>query len=105
MKRVSNLQEVFAENVKNRRKRKAMTQAELASAIGVSTSFITEIETVRKAPSFTTIEKIANALDTPAWTLFSTYSDKVKDKKEDGDEITRVLLKNKINDVIDEILK
>ncbi len=104
MKKVSNLQAVFANNVKTRRKKNGLTQAEMAKLIGVSTSFVTEIETVRKAPSFATIEKMAEVLDTPAWTLFSEYTDTVKSVKE-GDELVRYLLKNKINDVIDDILK
>ena len=63
MKKVSNLQMTFATNVKFRRKKKGLTQAELAKKIGVSTSFITEIETTRKAPSFQTIEKISDAIE------------------------------------------
>ncbi len=104
MKKVSNLQQIFANNVKVRRKRNGLTQAELAKKIGVSTSFITEIETVRKAPSFSTVEKIAEVLETPAWTLFSEYSEKIRDAQE-GDELLKFLLKNKINDAIEEVLK
>ena len=104
MKKVSNLQQIFANNVKVRRKKNGLTQAELAKQIGVSTSFITEIETVRKAPSFSTIEKIAEVLQTPAWALFSEYSDKIRDTQE-GDELLKFLLKNKINDAIEEVLK
>ena len=104
MKKVSNLQQIFANNVKVRRKKNGLTQAELAKQIVVSTSFITEIETVRKAPSFSTIEKIAEVLGTPAWTLFSEYSDKIRDAQE-GDELLKFLLKNKINDAIEEVLK
>ncbi len=104
MKKVSNLQQIFAANVKIRRKKKGLTQAELAKLIGVSTSFITEIETIRKAPSFSTIEKIADVLETPAWTLFSEYSEKIRDAQE-GDELLKFLLKNKINDAIEEIMR
>ena len=57
-----------------------------------------------KAPSFSTIEKIAEVLGTPAWTLFSEYSDKIRDAQE-GDELLKFLLKNKINDAIEEVLK
>ena len=104
MKKVSNLQQIFANNVKVRRKKNGLTQAELAKLIGVSTSFITEIETVRKAPSFATIEKIADVLETPAWALFSEYSEKIRNNEE-GDEMLKFLLKNKINDAIEEVLK
>ena len=43
------LQEVFGRNLKERRKRMGITQGELAQRIGVSTSFVTEIEKGRKA--------------------------------------------------------
>lgn len=105
MKKVSNLQMTFATNVKFRRKKKGLTQAELAKRIGVSTSFITEIETTRKAPSFQTIEKISEVLETPAWTLFSEYSDKVRTEMKETDELLKFLLKNKISDAIEEVFR
>ena len=52
MARTYNLQDIFARNLKERRRKLALTQAQLARKIGVSTSFVTEIETSRKAPSF-----------------------------------------------------
>ncbi len=103
MNKTTTLQQTFAENVKKRRKKKALTQADLALSIGVSTSFITEIETLRKAPSFSTIEKIAEVLETPAWTLFCEYSENIKDS-EKKDERLKILLKNRINDAIEEVL-
>lgn len=106
MEKVSNLQEIFANNLKHKRKKKGLTQARLAGLIGVSTSFITEIETARKAPSFQTIEKIASVLETPAWTLFSEYSDiKSQGENNDSQELMRFLLKNKISDIVDEVIR
>ena len=49
-------------------------------------------------------QKIAEVLETPAWTLFSEYSEKIRDAQE-GDELLKFLLKNKINDAIEEVLK
>ncbi len=101
MARTYNLQDIFARNLKERRRKLSLTQAQLAEKIGVSTSFVTEIETSRKAPSFSTIEKISAALDVPCWTFFFC---------EDGDKLPNDVtvmdqfaykLKQDINHIID----
>ncbi|HOR80723.1 MAG TPA: helix-turn-helix transcriptional regulator [Sphaerochaeta sp.] len=76
VERTYTLQDIFARNLKERRRKLGLTQAKLAGKIGVSTSFITEIETSRKAPSFSTIEKIGRALEVPCWTFFCEDGDK-----------------------------
>lgn len=76
MARTYTLQDIFARNLKERRRQLGLTQAKLAELIGVSTSFVTEIETSRKAPSFSTIEKIGRALEVPCWTFFCENGDK-----------------------------
>lgn len=101
--RTYTLQDIFARNLKERRRKLGLTQAKLAEKIGVSTSFITEIETSRKAPSFSTIDKIGRALEVPCWTFFC----------EDGDKFTGDVtamdrfayrLKQDISKVIDQTL-
>ena len=104
MEKVSNLQVVFANNLKTRRKMAGLTQMALASAIGVSTSFITEIETNRKAPTFQTIEKIAGALGVPAWTLFTEYNDHLRSDLTESKEMLKLILKNKLSDTVEEVL-
>ncbi len=104
MEKVSNLQVVFANNLKTRRKKAGLTQMALAEQIGVSTSFITEIETNRKAPSFQTIEKIAGALGVPAWTLFCEYSDNLRTNLSGSSDMIKLILKNKLSDAIEEVL-
>ncbi len=103
MEKVNNLQIIFANNLKMRRKKLGYTQSDLAKAVGVSTSFITEMETGRKAPSFQTIEKISQVLATPAWTLFCEYSDRLRSNYDQNDELLKFLLKNKISDVIEDV--
>lgn len=100
----NSLQEIFARNLKERRKTLGLTQAEIAKSIGVSTSFITEIETGRKAPSFQTIERISASTGAPAWTFFCEYGDKIK--TEESGELTsaKFALKEQINQIIDEVL-
>lgn len=54
----------LGKNISKHRKRARMTQQDLADAIGVSYSRISEIENGRGNPRIGTIEKIADALQT-----------------------------------------
>lgn len=97
------LQEVFSKNMKNRRKKLGLTQGELAKKIGISASFITEIEIGRKSPSFTNISKISDALNAPAWSFFVDGGDKISNTSNSNDQLS-ITLKDAISNKIDEIL-
>lgn len=101
MKKETNLKNIFANNLKTRRKKLKLTQADLASKIDVSSSFITEIENGRKAPSFSNIEKIAQALDVPCWSFFIEDFDK-NNLNFDEKELLSYELKLKINKALDD---
>lgn len=103
MNHKSTLQEIFARNMKERRRLFKFTQAQLANEIGVSTSFITEIETGRKAPSFTTIEKLSRALKAPSWSFFCIYGSKIPENITEKEQLA-FTLKNEITNKIDEII-
>ena len=57
--------------IKNIRKSKGMTQAELATKSGVSRVSIGNYERSSRTPDVYTIIKIANGLDVPSWKLIS----------------------------------
>lgn len=61
----------LGERVAYLRKRRKLTQAELAKASGISQSTIAQIESGRKDPSIKTLEKIAMALDFHIAVLFA----------------------------------
>ena len=67
---MSQLQSQFARRLKALRIQKQLTQAELAEMTGRSTSFISSLERGIDAPSFTTLERIAQALDVLVRDLF-----------------------------------
>ena len=50
-------------NIKERREQLGITQKELADKIGISQSFLCDIEQGRSKPSIDTAVKIADALD------------------------------------------
>ena len=60
----------FAENLKEIRTKRNITQEQLAEAVGVGTSHISHIETGKGTPSIETIIQIINALDCSADELF-----------------------------------
>ena len=99
------LQEVFGRNLKERRKRMGITQGELAQRIGVSTSFVTEIEKGRKAPSFSTIEKIAEDTHAPVWSYFCEGGYVIMDADATNIEILRYRLKQNICVAVDKTIE
>lgn len=92
---------IFGSNVRARRKRINLTQAELAAKVGLSTSFVTEIETGRKQASFASIAKIADCLNVPVWVLF--YKEDLKYSENAVKDINtfRFALKENIFNAID----
>lgn len=61
---------VFIQNLKYYRKQAGLTQEKLAEAIGMSTSYIGDMEARERFPSAETIDRIASALHVPASVLF-----------------------------------
>lgn len=64
------LQEDFINNLRRIRKDKKITQERLAELCQTETSYIGQIEIGKRFPSISLIEKIADALDIPAYQLF-----------------------------------
>ena len=66
---MANLHTLFIANLKAARKRRNMTQANLAEEADVSIGFIGDIETGRTYPSFQTLEKLAEVLEMEPYEL------------------------------------
>ncbi len=62
--------EVFGANLRHYRKAKALTQAQLAEKVELSTEMISKIERGIAAPSFGSIEKLSQVLDVPEVVFF-----------------------------------
>lgn len=62
------------ENIRIARKKRSMTQAELAEKIGVQRSVISKYESGMVSPSFSQIQKIAEALNVDIIYLLDGYS-------------------------------
>ena len=62
--------EIFRENLKKIRKSKGLSQVTLATNADLSQGLVGDIESGRRNPTLTSIEKIAIALDVPVQQLF-----------------------------------
>jgi len=67
---MTSLREIFAHNLKKKRKNCGFSQAELAEALNVSTHHIATIETARNSPTFDLVERMAKALNIEVYELF-----------------------------------
>ena len=95
------LMTVFAMNLRERRKTMGLTQSALALRIGVSPSFITELETGRKAPSFSTLERIAEETGAPVWSFFCEGGHRVEGGEGRDLEPLLYRLKQNVGDAIE----
>jgi transcriptional regulator with XRE-family HTH domain len=69
------IRDVLAANLKEYRRKKGMTQEELAEKANVSTHYIAMIETCKKYPKPEMLEHIAKTLEVEPYKLFSVLSD------------------------------
>jgi transcriptional regulator with XRE-family HTH domain len=67
------LQATFGANVRHYRKAEGLTQGELAERVDLSLDMIGKIERGATAPSFETIEKLADALNTQEAVFFGPH--------------------------------
>ncbi len=99
------IQECLAKNLKFYRKKKQLTQGQLAEKCNTSTNYIALIESEKKYPSPKTLEKIAKALEINAIDLFqieiknnkTTLNHELEQIKED--------LRFSINKLLDDVLR
>jgi len=67
---MASLKEIFAYNLKEKRQKSGLTQAQLAEKTGVSTHHIGMLEIARNYPTLELVERIAGTLDIEIYELF-----------------------------------
>jgi transcriptional regulator with XRE-family HTH domain len=67
---MSNIQEVFAKNLRENRRKRGLTQADLAEKANVSTHYVALIEIARNIPKVEVIERFARVLNIERYELF-----------------------------------
>lgn len=71
-----NLRSLFGKRLRKIRRQNDLTQERLAEMLGVSVEFVSNMERGVNAPSFETIEKIAQAFNLPINELFTFEEEK-----------------------------
>ncbi len=66
-----NIHRAFCENVKSRRTSLGLTQTDLANRLGVTQPVVAAIEAGRRVPTLTTVQQVADALDSSPLELLS----------------------------------
>jgi transcriptional regulator with XRE-family HTH domain len=87
------LQDVFIANLKKYRKQKRLTHEKLAEICDSDPRYISQIETGRRFPSITFIEKIAAALHIAPYLLFFGEFDSREDLQARKQEMAATLIK------------
>ena len=67
---MAKLREIFAHNLKKKRRDCGFSQAKLAEMVNVSTHHIATIETARNSPTLDLVERLAYALNIEFYELF-----------------------------------
>ena len=68
---MKNIREILAENIKEKRRNKGLTQEKLAEKAGMSLQYLAMLEIAQKFPSGEMLERLANALDIETYELLA----------------------------------
>ncbi|MCL2186730.1 MAG: helix-turn-helix domain-containing protein [Treponema sp.] len=98
---MTSLREIFAHNLKKKRKNCGFSQSELAEILNVSTHHIATIETARNSPTFDLVERMAKALDIEIYELFINHLS----PPEEMERLYQTVVKNIENVVTDAVKK
>lgn len=72
----SELIDMFAENVRERRKALGMSQAQLAEKLGAHPPYVSDLERGKKTPFLGNLAKLADALETTPDALIAPFRKK-----------------------------
>ena len=68
---MTDIKEIFAENLRKNRRKKGLTQEKLAEKAGMSLQYLAMLELGRKFPSGEMLERLATALDIETYELLA----------------------------------
>jgi len=71
---MTNIREIFAENLKKNRRKRELTQEKLAEKANMSLQYLALLEMGRKFPSGEMLDRLANALDIETYELLVVAS-------------------------------
>lgn len=74
-------EELITRNIKELRKQKKITLQQLADLTGLTKGYLSKIERAKKAPPYSTLNKIAIALNVDAASLLGHHVDSLQDRR------------------------
>lgn len=80
---MSKIKKLLGQRIKEIRKKKGMTQEQLAEIVGIGTSNISYIETGKFAPSIENFERIVEALEVEPYELYCFSSKSLDEMKKE----------------------
>ena len=95
-------QDIFIENLKAIRTLKKLSQIKLSELADLSPGIVGDIETGRRNPTLTTIEKISLALDVPVHQLFYDTHENLPEKAYSTKKEMKLLLHDLIDRAIED---
>lgn len=86
--------------IKNTRKQKGLTQAEFALSVGITQTYLSQIESNLKEPNLSTLKSISEGLDLPLPILFflSMTEDDVRPNKRNAFKIVSPSVNSLVNE-------
>jgi len=81
METETSLKEIFSKKLRENRRKCGFTQEKLAEIVGISTHYLSMLETGRNFPTSDTLESLASALEIPVYELF-IYDNSPKEELE-----------------------
>ena len=97
---MTNIQETFAKNLRENRRKSGLTQAKLAEKADISTHYVALIELARNIPKVEVIQRLANALNVEIYELFLVPHSPTKEL-----EKMRELIITELKDIIKETVE
>lgn len=90
--------------IRSLREEKKMSQAELARLAGLSTTYISLLESGKKSPTLNSLQKISEALGMPfpILSFISLDADDIKPEKRDAFELIEPVIKTMIKKVFED---
>ena len=70
MEKTVSLREIFAKNLRDKRRKCGFSQEKLAEKAGISTQYLAMMEIARKFPTSEVLERLAGAMDIKVYELF-----------------------------------
>ena len=99
---------ILAENIKEKRRKKGLTQEKLAEKAGMSLQYLAMLELARKFPSGEMLERLANALDIETYELLAiepSANDELGVLRNDIICEVKALNESLANDITEKVIK